>query len=66
MSVFGKNFNAAIFSDTINMIIVKLCMVVSLIERYPFIPLSVTFIIYISKSQQCQTVSSIKIMFLSD
>ena len=40
--VCGKNFNVAIFSDTINTINVKLCMVVVVIEHYPFIPLSVT------------------------
>ena len=41
----GKNFNIAIFVDTIDIINVKFCMMVLLIEFYPFIPLSVTFII---------------------
>ena len=42
----GKNFNAVIFVDTMNVIIVKLCMMVVLIELYPFIPLSVTLSIF--------------------
>ena len=37
-----KNFNIGIYSDTINMINVKLYMMVLLIELYLFIPLSVT------------------------
>ena len=37
-----KNFNVAIFSDTINVINVKLCMMVLLIKLYQFIVLSVT------------------------
>ena len=45
-SVCGKNFNAAIFSDTINMINVKLFMMVVPTELYPFVPLSVTLIIF--------------------
>ena len=44
--VCGKNFNVAIFSDTINTINVKLCMVVVVIEHYPFIPLSVTLFVF--------------------
>ena len=42
----GKNFYIAIFSDTINLINVKLYMMVVLIELYPSIPLSVTLIIF--------------------
>ena len=38
----GKNFNAAIFSDTIKVIIVKLCTMALLIRLYQFIALSVT------------------------
>ena len=38
----GKNFHTAILSDAINVINVEHCMVVLLIEFYPFIPLSVT------------------------
>ena len=45
MSVSGKNFNIAIFLDTVNMINVKLCMMVVLVELYTFIPLSVTLIV---------------------
>ena len=40
VSIHGKNFNAVIFLDTINMIKGKLCMMVVLIELSPFIPLS--------------------------
>ena len=46
VSVCGKNLNFASFSDTINMINVQLCVMVVLIELYPFIPLSVTLIIF--------------------
>ena len=46
VSVYGKNFNVSIFSDTLNMINVKLYMRVVLIELYPFIPLSVTLIVF--------------------
>ena len=41
-----KNFNIGIFSDTINLINIKLCMMVLPIELYLFIPLSVTFTIF--------------------
>ena len=61
----GENVNVAIFSDTVNIINVKLCMMVVLSYLYPFIPLSVTLIV-ISRSQQCQTVLNEKLMFLSD
>ena len=45
--VFGlvANFNIGIYSDTIKVINVKLCMMVLLIELYLFIPLSVTLTI---------------------
>ena len=46
LSGCGKNFNVAIFSDTINIINVKLCMMIVLIELYPFIILSVTLIVF--------------------
>ena len=39
LNVCGKNFNVAIFSDTINTINVKLGMVVVLIDLHPFMPL---------------------------
>ena len=42
MSVCGKNFNNAILSDTMDMINVKLCMMIVLIELCPFVSLSVT------------------------
>ena len=38
LSGLEKNFNAAIFSDTIDVIDVKLCMMVLLIEFYLIIP----------------------------
>ena len=41
-----ENVNTGIYSDTINVINVKLCMVVVLTELYPFIPLSVTLIVF--------------------
>ena len=41
-----KNENIGIYSETINVINVKLCMVVLLIKHYLFIPLSVTFTIF--------------------
>ena len=40
-----QNFKVAVFSDTIKMINVKLCMMVVLTELYPFKPLSVTLIV---------------------
>ena len=40
----GKNLNVAIFSDTVNVKNVKLCIMVLLTELYPFIPLSVILI----------------------
>ena len=51
MSVCGKNFNIAVFSDIVNMINVKVCMMVVLTELYSFIPLftftvSVTLIVF--------------------
>ena len=46
LSVCGKNFYIAIFLDTINMINVKLCMMVVLIELYPFMLFSVTLIVF--------------------
>ena len=45
MSRLGKNFKIGIWSDTINVINVKLCMMVLLIEFYLFIPLSMTLTI---------------------
>ena len=45
--VYGKNFIIAIFSDTVNVMNVRLCMMVVL---YPFIPLSVTLIVFWSHS----------------
>ena len=46
VSICGKNFKILIFSDTVNVINVKLCMMVLLIELYLFIPLSVTLTIF--------------------
>ena len=50
MSLCGKNFDVAIFLDTINMIDVKLCVMVVLIELYLFIPLSLTLIVFQGQS----------------
>ena len=41
-----ENFNVGIYSDTIKVINVNLCMMVLLIELYLFIPLSVTLTIF--------------------
>ena len=46
VSLRGENFNVTVFFDTNNMINVKLCMMVVLIELYPFITLSVTLIAF--------------------
>ena len=46
VTVGDKNFNVAIFSNTVNMINVKLCMMVMLIKLYPFIPLSLSLTIF--------------------
>ena len=46
LSVYGKNFNVVIFLDTLTMNNVKLCVMVVLTKLYPFIPLSVTLIIF--------------------
>ena len=46
VSVCGRNFNVATFSEIVNMLNVKLCMMVVLIELYPLIPLSVTLIVF--------------------
>ena len=40
------NFNIGIYSDTLTVINVKLCMMVLLIELYLFIPFSVTLTIF--------------------
>ena len=45
-----ENFNIGIFSDTLNMINVKLCLMVLLNELYLFIPLSMTLTIFESHS----------------
>ena len=41
-----KNFNIRIFSDTTNVINVKLCMMILFIKLFLFIPLSVTLTIF--------------------
>ena len=46
LSVYGKNFNVAIFSDTIKMINVKVFVMIVLIWLYRFTPLSVTWIVF--------------------
>ena len=47
-----KNFNNGIYSDTMNMINIKLCMMILLTELYMFIPLFI-YLDQISRSQQC-------------
>ena len=49
-----KRFNNAIFSDSVNVINVKLCMIILLIELFLVTPLSVTLII---TSWPCHAVS---------
>ena len=46
LSVYGKNFNIAIFLDAINIMNVKLYMMVVLIELYPLKQLSVTLVLF--------------------
>ena len=46
LSVCGKNFYVVIFSDTINLINVTLCMMAVFIDLCPFIPLSLTLIVF--------------------
>ena len=46
----AKTFRFAIFSDTVNMINVKLCMMVVLIDLYSFIPLSGTLSLFLGHS----------------
>ena len=50
LPVCGKNFERCIFSRTLNLINIKLCMMVVLIELYPFIPLSVPLILFYGHS----------------
>ena len=40
-----ENFNIGTYSDTINVMKVKLCMIALFIELYLFLPLSVTWTI---------------------
>ena len=46
---WAKTLNVAIFSDTITMINVKLCIMLLLTALYPFIPLSVMYSMLVSK-----------------
>ena len=46
MSWIVENFNIRICSDTVNVIYVKLCMMVLLIELYVFIAFSVALSIF--------------------
>ena len=60
----GKNFNVAICLDITNVINVKLCMMVLLIELYLFIPLSVTLTTFQShRNVKCLTEN---VILLSD
>ena len=49
-----QKLNVVIFSDTINVMNIKLCIMGVLTELYPFIPLSVTLIV--SRSHWCPRV----------
>ena len=53
MSGFVENFNIRIFSDTINVIKVKLCMLVLHIEFYLFSTLSVTLTFKVTAVLNC-------------
>ena len=46
VSGLAQNFDMGIYSHTVNVINVKLCMMVLLLELYLFIPLSVTLTIF--------------------
>ena len=59
----GKNFNVAIFSDTTNVINVKLCMMILLTELYPLIPLQMTLSIFQGHSSVKQFLTEICIFF---
>ena len=64
VSGFVKNFNTVIYSDTINVITVTLCIMVLLSELYLFISLS-SDLDHISRSQQCQSVLTEKLFSYS-
>ena len=64
VSVLVKNFNIGIFSDTINAINVKLCMMV-LPELYLIVILSVTFTLFQGHSS-IKLLYTENVMFLSD
>ena len=59
-----KNCNIEIFSDTINVISVKLCMMILLVELYLLIPFNVLDLI--SRLQHCRAVLSEHFLFISD
>ena len=62
----SKTFNIGIFSDSINVVNVKLCMMVQLIELYLFIPLSVTLTIYFMVTDVSEILTAIVLFkFLS-
>ena len=65
MSGLVENFNTGIFSDTINVINIKLCMMVPHINLYLFFTLF-SELDTISKSQQCQAVLTENFLFLLD
>ena len=59
--MWQKTSNVAFFSDTVNMINAKLCLMVVLIQLYAFLPLSVTLIVLQSHS----SVKHFKLKFCS-
>ena len=46
MSALVENFKIGLFSDTVDVIHVKLCMMIAPIALYLFIPLSLTLTIF--------------------
>ena len=59
MSGLVKHFNTGIFSNTINVINVKLCMTVLHLQLYLFI--TVTGLDIVSRSEQCKAVFTISV-----
>ena len=52
-------WHVVIFSDAINMINVELCMIVVHMDLYPFIPLSMTLIVFQGHSSQIVTMEAV-------
>ena len=63
LSIFGKNFNVAVFLNTLKYD-VTLCIIVVLIELYPFTPFSVTVIIFQGHSRVRQVLINFVCLFV--